>query len=273
LIIANMPRGMPIAPCGETIRLESTDLSIIKYSGALARLPALSEEHQPHHAPLACRAVHPAHADLRIHRLLVGLAALPAAQPGAGLAALRGRRSEDHRAVRADPVSLHLEVPLVAAARPLRAAARPAARLDADHAGRPAAVDRGARAVRAGQRDRADPLADGGGGAALGDAGHRARRLPPRDPVRVRAGPRQLGARQCLSHRRPGARLAVADPGRPPALAAGLRHHRAVHAAGHGAGAAGARAGGGGQRAEDPAPGGGRTLPRVHRDAPARARR
>jgi acyl-CoA thioesterase-1 len=38
---------MPIAPCGETIRLESTDLSIIKYSGALARLPALSEEHQP----------------------------------------------------------------------------------------------------------------------------------------------------------------------------------------------------------------------------------
>ncbi|MBK7015897.1 MAG: hypothetical protein IPH39_10050 [Sulfuritalea sp.] len=42
-----MPRGMPIAPCGETIRLESTGLSIIKYSGALARLPALSEEHQP----------------------------------------------------------------------------------------------------------------------------------------------------------------------------------------------------------------------------------
>lgn len=38
---------MPIAPCGETIRLESTGLSIIKYSGALARLPALSEEHQP----------------------------------------------------------------------------------------------------------------------------------------------------------------------------------------------------------------------------------
>jgi lysophospholipase L1-like esterase len=42
-----MPQGMPIAPCGENVRLESTDLSIIKYAGALVRLPALSEEHQP----------------------------------------------------------------------------------------------------------------------------------------------------------------------------------------------------------------------------------
>jgi hypothetical protein len=180
-----------------------------------------------------------------------GLAALPAAQPGAGLAALGGRGSEDHRAVRADPVSLHLEVSLVAAARPLCATAGPAARLDADHPGRPAAVDRLTWAVRTGCRDRAHPLADSDGGAALGDAGHRARRLPPRDPVRVRAGAGQLGACQCLPHCGAGARFAVADPGRPPALVAGLRHHRAVHVAGNGAGAAGARAGGGGQRAED----------------------
>jgi PAT family beta-lactamase induction signal transducer AmpG len=42
--------------------------------------------------------------------------------------------------------------------------------------------------------------------------------------------------------------LAVADPRRPPALAAGVRRHRAVHAAGHGDDAAGARAAGGAAR-------------------------
>ena len=55
-----------------------------------------------------------------------------------------------------------------------------------------------------------------------------------------RAGPGQRGARQCLSHRRAGARFAVADPGRLPAVEHGVHHHRAVHAARHGDDADGA---------------------------------
>ena len=49
--------------------------------------------------------------------------------------------------------------------------------------------------------------------------------------LRRRTGPGQLGACQCLPHRRPGAGFAVADPGRPSALGAGVLDHRAVHAA------------------------------------------
>ena len=44
-------------------------------------------------------------------------------QPAAGVAALRGRRPEDDRLLRADPAAVHVEVPVVAADRPLRAAA------------------------------------------------------------------------------------------------------------------------------------------------------
>jgi hypothetical protein len=82
----------------------------------------------------------------------------------------------------------------------------------------------------------------------------------------IRAGPGQLGARQCLSDCRAGAGFAVADPRRPACPGCRSSSSRAVHAAGHGAGAARARAGRGGA-AEDPAPGGGRALPRVHRSS------
>jgi MFS family permease len=99
----------------------------------------------------------------------------------------------------------------------------------------------------------------------VGDAGHRTRCLPARDPLRAGAGLGQFGACQCLPHRRTGAGLALADPGRPPALAAGIRHHRAFHAAGHAAGALRARAGGGRRCAEDLARRSGRALPRIHR--------
>ena len=86
-------------------------------------------------------AVQPADADLRLHRLQLRAAALPADQSAAGVAAHRARRPEVDRPVRADPAAVHLEIPLVAAARSLRAAAaRPAPRLDAGHAGRAARV-------------------------------------------------------------------------------------------------------------------------------------
>lgn len=64
-----------------------------------------------------------------------------------------------------------------------------------------------------------------------------------------------------LQDRGAGAGFSLADPRRPPALVAGVRCHRPVHAAGHGDDPAGARAGSGTGRAEDPARSGGGTLP------------
>ena len=88
---------------------------------------------------LARGAVQPADADLRVHRIQLRPAALPAHQPAAGLAAHRGRGPEGDRPVRADRPSVHVEVPVVAAARPLRAAvARPPPRLDVRDARRAA---------------------------------------------------------------------------------------------------------------------------------------
>src|SRR4029077_9421254 len=84
---------------------------------------------------LAPGAVQSADADLRVYRVQPRPAALSAHQPAAGVAALGTRRLEVDRTVRAHPASIHVEVHLVAARRPLRAAdPRPAARLDAGDA-------------------------------------------------------------------------------------------------------------------------------------------
>ena len=91
-------------------------------------------------------ALQPADADLRVHRFLLRPAALPAHQPAAGVAAHRGRGPQDDRPLHAHRRRLHLEVPVVAAARPLCAAlAGTPARLDARDAGRAARVHRIAR--------------------------------------------------------------------------------------------------------------------------------
>ena len=100
---------------------------------------------------LARGALQPADADLRLHRFLVGPAALPADQPAAGVAALRARRPEVDRPVRADPAAVHVEIPVVAADGPLRAAAaRPAPRLDAGDAVAAAGVDPALRRAASG---------------------------------------------------------------------------------------------------------------------------
>src|SRR5574337_611340 len=76
--------------------------------------------------PLARRPAQPPDVDLRLHRLRLRPAAVPAAQPGAGLAEDRGAEPQGHRRLRPDPVSLHLEVPVVALPGALRPAAAPA---------------------------------------------------------------------------------------------------------------------------------------------------
>ena len=130
-------------------------------------------------------------------------------------------------------IALHLEIPLVAVARPLCAArlGRRRGWMAADARCCCSALIAALGVFSPTIDLQTIVIAGRAAGLRLGDAGHRARRLPPRTAARSRAGPRQLGARQRLPHRRTGARLAVADPGRPPALGAGVRHHRAVHAA------------------------------------------
>src|SRR5512134_2302012 len=84
-------------------------------------------------------ALHATHAHLRLHRLHLRPAPVPALQPDPRLAAHRAGGPEDHRPVRADPVSLYLEIPLVALPRSLRrAVARAPARLDAPDPAQPA---------------------------------------------------------------------------------------------------------------------------------------
>src|SRR4029078_4414286 len=64
----------------------------------------------------------PADAHLRIHWFFVAPPSVPADQPAASMVAHRGCRPQDDRFLRADPASLHVEVPVVAAARSLCAA-------------------------------------------------------------------------------------------------------------------------------------------------------
>src|SRR5580765_6813039 len=90
--------------------------------------------------------VHPADGDLRLCRVQLGVAALRPSDARSRLASLRTRGPQGDRAVYPDPVSLYLEIPLVAVARSLwLPPAGPATRLDADHAVRPASSYRSAR--------------------------------------------------------------------------------------------------------------------------------
>ena len=136
---------------------------------------------------LARGALQPAHADLRVHRLLLRPAALPAHQPAAGVAALRRGRPEGDRPVRADPASLHVEVPVVAADGPLRAAgARAPARLDARHASAAAGRDPRVRPAASASSTSGRSPTSRRRRVLLGQPGHRARRVPPRNPARRR---------------------------------------------------------------------------------------
>src|SRR5262249_37325293 len=81
--------------------------------GNVQGAPRNSEAH------LARSAFQPADADLRLHRLLLGLAALSPDQSRARVAALGAGRFEIDRALRVDPASVHVEVPVVAAPRSL----------------------------------------------------------------------------------------------------------------------------------------------------------
>ena len=191
------------------------------------------------------------------------------------MAALRARRSARHRLVRAGAVSVQLEVFVVAAARPLRAArARPPARLDSHVANRAADCIARVRRARPAIRFVGDCAAGDGRRVFQRDPGHRAGRLPARDSLRHRAWPRQLDPRQRVPYRRPGAGFAVADPRRHPAVEQRFLHHRAFHAAGHRHDAHGERTGNRRHVAALAARRGSRTVPRIYlarRPAPGAA--
>ncbi len=184
------------------------------------------------------------------------------ARRGCAPRASTSRRS----AVRAGAVPVHVEVPVVAAARPLRAAvARPPARLDARDARRAASRRFAAHGLpRSAAPDLDHRVPRGRGRVLLGEPRHRDGRVPPRAPARRRARPRQLVLRQRVPHLEPGAGLARADPRRPHAVVVGVRHHRAVPAAGPRDDARRERARGDRRRAEDAARRGGRAVSRVH---------
>src|SRR5262249_1838553 len=81
----------------------------------------------------------PADADLRLYGILIGPAALHPHQSAAGVVALRAGRFEDDRLFHARAVAVHVEIPVVAAARSVCfSRPRTKARLDADHATRAA---------------------------------------------------------------------------------------------------------------------------------------
>src|SRR6266567_3774558 len=65
-------------------------------------------------------AVQPADADLHLHRVQFGTPAVDPHQSVARVAALGTGRSDIDRSVRAHAASLHVEIPLVSSARPLR---------------------------------------------------------------------------------------------------------------------------------------------------------
>src|SRR4026208_1080757 len=111
------------------------------YTASIERLRSLNE---PDDATFhGVGAVNAPHADMRIHRLQFGAASLPVAQSAAGVAANGRHQSQGDWRMRSDPVSLHLEIPLVTVPGPLRGAhARPAARLDAPDANRVACEHR-----------------------------------------------------------------------------------------------------------------------------------
>ena len=144
--------------------------------------PRLGLPTQPPRCPHAQR---PGRAAPPVRRHAAGLrlgAAAGADRPGhAGLAHGGGHRPGDHRLPEPGRPALHLQIPVGAAARPLRAAlARPPARLagaGAAGAGRRAAGAGGDLAARHHPRLRA---AGGGAGLLLGVAGRRHRRLPHR---------------------------------------------------------------------------------------------
>src|SRR6185436_5669183 len=107
------------------------------------------------------------------------LAALHPAVAAAGMAALRACGLASDRSVCADAVPLQLEIPVVAAARSLRAACvRPPARLDARRAARARRLIAYVRRTRPPNRSADDRAARGDGGFFECHAGHRARRLP-----------------------------------------------------------------------------------------------
>ena len=154
-----------------------------------------SPEYQRHDATFhGLGAVHAPHADLRVYRLQLGIAALPPAQPVAGMAAHRRHQSQGDRRIRADPVSLHLEIPLGAVPGSLRGSgARPPARLDAADATRAHGDDRLDGHALAARRTVLGDLRRDGRGLPQCHPGHRDRRLPPRIAVECRAGLGQCG--------------------------------------------------------------------------------
>ncbi len=96
------------------------------------------------------------------------------------------------------------------------------------------------------------------------DPGHRARCLPARNSCRHRTRSRQFHSRQRVPHRRPRAGIAVADTRGHSAVVERVRHHRALHAAGHRHDARGERAGGRRRAAANAARRGRRAVPRIH---------
>ena len=177
----------------------------------------------------------PPDADLRVHRIQLGTAAVSAHQPAAGVAALGS--SVELAAIglfAADPAAVHLEISLVAAGRPLRAAAaRPPSRLDASHAAPAPRLDPCVRAAAAAARSVDDRVSRDSGGVLRRHAGHRARRLSPRAAARSGTGAGQRDPRAGLSDLESRAGRAGVDPRRSLALGRGVRDHRAVHAARH----------------------------------------
>ena len=146
------PSGRPVRVRAEPDR-RARDLPVPPAMSARRCAAASRRSSSAAKGNVARGALQPADADLRLHRLLVGTAAVPADQPAAGVAAHRRRRPEDDRLLRADPASVHVEVPVVAAARSLcAAAARPPPRLDARHAGRAARVDPAVRRAASASR-------------------------------------------------------------------------------------------------------------------------